>query len=743
MIASPPPSHVASNIGSSELSIPDFSQSLIGLLRIVRVRARVIIGVAVLVVAITAAIVMQMRPMYTSTAVVMLDERRNNIADSSAVLSDLPSGNQATVQNQVQILTSLELAGRVVDNLHLVSDPEFNPDSSGWFANLRFLNPLNWFAGSQTAVAHAKGEDLERSRAVHVLLNHLTVTPIGQSTAIQVAVMSVSPAKAALLANGVANAYVEDQLEAKFEATRKATEWLSTRIGELAKQAQVADAAVQQYKAENNISRGADGGSVIDQQVADINRQLVLAKTDLAEKQANYNRLASMSRAGNAADASQVLASPLIANLRAQETVLNGQIANLATKYGPRHPRMLDLQAQKDDLAAKITEEVQRVVEAARSDVVATSTHVASLEGSLKQVEAQGANQNQAEVQLTALQSNATSARAMYEAFLSRLNQTRGQEGIQSPDGRIISVAEASHAPSSPKKILDILYSIPIGLLLGLGIAYLLERFDTGFRTPGQIESLIGFPVLATVPEVGTPDKSGITGNPNDLVIDKLMSSYAEALRGLQLNLQLYNVDKRPKVVLVASSVPSEGKTSLSASLARTAVRQGLRTLIVDADMRHPSVASALGIGTPERGLPNALAGDHLWHDCLVKDPRSDLVVLPGTLYAANPGDALASARMENLLKEMSSAFDLVIIDTAPLLPVHDTRVLLRLVDAVVFTVRWEKTPREAVADAIHSLDVVREKVAGIVLTRADQNRFRHYSYGYQDYHKYSTYYQE
>lgn len=708
------------------------------LLRIIQVRRKIILGTAAIIVALVTVVVMEMTPLYSATAVVMLDNRKHNLEDTAAVLSGLPS-DQATIQNQVQILTSLELAGRVVDKQKLKDDPEFNPKLSGLSLFFGAINPLNWF-GTRKTEADAQEIDLERSAIIHRFLDRVSVSPIGLSTAMKVSFQSESPQKAARLAGAIANAYVEDQLEAKFQATQKATQWLSGRINELSQKAQLADAAVQQYKAEHNITMTTTGGSVVEQQIAQISAQLTAAKTDLAEKQANYGRLAALAKSGHAAASSQVLASPVVAALRAQESQLTSQIANLESKYGPRHPKIVDLTAQKQMLEGKIDEEIQRFVDSARNDVDVAASHVGSLQASLQQAEQQGAGQNQANVQLTALQSAATSARAMYEAFLGRLNQTQGQEGIQTPDARIISNPEVPISPSFPKKGLAIGISIPAGLILGLMLAFLAERLDSGFRTTAEVERLLGLPVLATVPEVAQP-KQGDPINAAGLVINKPMSSFAEAMRGLQLGLALSNVDKQPKVIVVTSAVPSEGKTTVALSLARIAARGGLRAVIVDGDMRRPNVANSAKLELTEPGLIEVLAEKSTLDAAFHQDPLSDAKILPCLHTPASPTDVLASKAMQTLVGALRDRFDLVIIDAAPLLPVNDTKILSLLADAVLMVVRWEKTPRDATTNAIRILFDVRAPIAGIALTRADNERFRYYSYGYQSYYNYSKYY--
>jgi succinoglycan biosynthesis transport protein ExoP len=713
--------------------------SLFELLRVLRVRRKIILGTAAVVVVLAAAIVMQLTPFYTATAVVLLDQRKNSADTSDSALPDLPS-DQPTVQNQVQILNSLELAGRVVDKLKLEKDPGFNPKPDFLSTVLQYLNPLHWMPGRAGKQANLPGMSPERNAVLHRLLSGLTVSPIGLSTAINVSFSSPDPYKAAIVANGVADAYVEDQLEAKFDATQKATQWLSGRIQNLSKQAEVADAAVQSYKAQNHITTAPDGMSVVEQQIRDVNSQLVVAKADLAEKQANYNNLASLQRTGQAANASQVLSSPLIATLRAQETDLNRQQADLTSRYLPSHPKILDLQAQKENLENKINEEIQRIAESVRNGVSIAAAHVGSLQQSLAQLESQGAGQDKSSVQLTALQSAATSTRSMYEAFLGRLSQTQGREGIQTPDARVISNAEIPNAPSFPKKALTVGLAIPAGLVLGMMLALLVERLDNGFRTAAHLESVLGLPVMSAVPEIA--GKESNARKAVDIIVDKPMSGFAEAIRGLRLGLVLTDVDHPPRTVLVTSSVPGEGKTTVAIGLARVAAAGGLKTVVVDCDLRRPSIGKTLGLSF-SKSIVDVLAGTATLSQCLIKDEKSGAMILPSVTTRGNPSDLLSSQSLQQVVALLREAFDFVIIDSPPVLPINDAKILSRVADAVLFVVRWEKTPREAVINSIRALNDVHARISGIALARVDSERFRYYSYGYQDYKSYGKYYSE
>jgi len=735
-------------------------------IRVVRVRKRVIIGTAIMIVAVSALVLFQMTRLYTAGAVVMLDQQKNKVVDIDAVLSGLPT-DPSSIENQVQILTSRNLLGRVIDKLHLEQDSEFSAAPKTILttltsnvrqnmpASLAKIVPVQWYTEPISLISDEQKAQAVRNLVIDRLLAKLTVTAQGRSTAIKIGCDSISPVKAAQICNAIADFYVEDQLNAKFEATQATTKWLADRIDQLSSQVQTTEAAVQAYRAEHNLAE-TGSGSVIQQQLGAVNGQLVVARADLAEQEARYARVVEMQRSGHAADVLQVVASPLIAQLRNQQAELIRQQAELSSRYGPRHPKMLDIESQKRNLDQKIEEEVQRVAQTSASDVAVARARVKSLQEGLSQLSAQATQENKSTSMLSGLNAAAASSRSLYEAFLSRFKETQGQQDIQTPDARVISRAEVPKTESYPNKPLFLGIALPAGLMLGLFFAMLAERLDAGFRTGLQIERLIGLPVLTVMPEI-----RNFGASPADRVIDKPMSAFAESIRGLQMGLTLSNVDKRPKVVVVTSSLPNEGKTTVAVSLARLAARSGRKVVLVDGDLRHPNVAEVISagcdlrghniadaIGRKEtsrkqltRGIIDALTGESPLAECLMKDERSGMAVLPAVGKARSPADLLGSVTMERIITELKDSHDLVVIDSAPLLPVNDTKVLAHLADAVVFVVRWEKTPREAVISAARALADLAAPVAGVVLARADDKRYRYYSYGYRSYYDYDKYY--
>ena len=333
--------------------------TLAELLQVFRVRRNLIAGATIAVTVLATVAVLLLTPLYASTAVVMLDDRKTNAQDE--VLSGLNS-DPITIQNQVQILTSAGLADRVIARLRLDQDPEFDPSGTSLLSG---LNPLHWLSSEENAQASL--DAVRHNRIVHMFLSRLSANPIGLSAAMQVSFESADPKKAQKIANAVAAAYVDDQLDAKFEANRKTMQWVASRISELSRKTQDADTAVERYKAEHNIITMAGGSSVVIQQTADISSQLVAARGNLAEKQAAFNNLMALASQGRAADSAAALSSQVIAVQRAQETEIANRLADLSSRYLPGHPKILDLQAQKASIDAKIAAEVQRIVEAYES----------------------------------------------------------------------------------------------------------------------------------------------------------------------------------------------------------------------------------------------------------------------------------------------------------------------------------------------------------------------------------------
>jgi len=685
-------------------------------LRVARARRRLIALVALAVVGITVLVLMMLPTMYSTSAVVMLDQRKNNLAGISPVLSDLPM-DAASLQNQVQILTSRDLAADVVEKLKLYDDPEFNPalgnDLGGAVSSL--MHPAKWLSPSGAPMEN-------RDAVIDAVLSHLWVNAQGLSTTFTVSFSSRDPQKAARIANAFVDAYVQDQLRIKYDAAQKTTQWLSNRVAELGRQVQAAEAAVQDYKARNNINETADGTSLVDQQLGAINTQVVAARTDLAEKQATYDRVKQLAEFGNAGDVSQAVASPVIVALRAQEASLIQQEADLTARYGPKHPKRIAAEQQRRDLENKIAQEVDRVAGSMANDVDVARAQLNSLQGSLSQTERLASNQNLVKVKLKSLEANAVSTRSMYEAFVTRLRETQDQEAIQLPDARMISPAPVPTAASSPKRMMIFMASIPAGILLGLLAALAAERFAWPTQTqtvrrfapkrvrvvrPMRPVNLIGrVPVLAQV-----PDASALRAA--DYVIDWPQSAFTQSLASIMHRIARPQTGARPRVIAVTSATPEPGKTNIAMGLARVAARAGWRVVVMDGDLAQAAMGRAAGYDRVVGGIVETLSGKAQLSRSFVKDPRSNALMLCASEPVQNSASIVSSPQMARLMAHLRQSADLVIVDCPPALGGNEAQAFARLSDAVLLVVRPNHTPASAVNAALQKVGISQ---TGIVL---------------------------
>lgn len=722
-----------------ELDEPDFD--LRALFRVFLARRWTIVGTVVACMTLAAIALVQMTPLYTASALVLVGQRENKVVQDS-VVADLTM-DTSTIENQIQILRSTSLAERVVTKLNLARDPEFGPGSQSLMA---YLNPMTWFEEAPRVTrAGANLREPTAKPAVDPALlkrfaSRLTVAAQGRSSVIRVSFDSSRRDKAALIANTIADQYIYAQLEMKSDAARVTTSWLDERMTQLTAEVRKAEGAVEQYKIENDLD-GKDGTTLADEQVSELNGQIVLARSNLAEQEAKHRQVNSLYRAGSNADSiASVVNSPLISTLRGQQAELMRKEAELATKYGDRHPQMVALRDEKKNLDAKIEEEVKRIIRTLANEVAVAKARLTSLETSLAEMQGTTNVQGQAAVKLRELEREAEARRNALQEYQKNRTSTEGKEGVQKADAQIIGKAPVPQDPSFPNKPLIMGVTLFGSTVLGMLLALMIERLDNGFRTGGEVERMTRLANLSVVPKLKGVKLVA------DRIVQKPLSAFSEAVRSMYSGLQLSNVDRPPKVVVLTSSVPGEGKTSLAVSLGRLASKGGARVILIDGDLRHPSVGGQFSPRKPQAGLVEVLSGKRDLASVLHRDPISPLEFVPVAAPPSNPADLLASMAMKSMVDILRQHYDLIIIDAAPVLPVADTRLLSRLADKIIYVVAWDKTPREAVMGGLKLLRDANADVAGTVLNQADMRRHAIYGYGSPSYGygtKYTRYYAE
>jgi succinoglycan biosynthesis transport protein ExoP len=723
---------------------PPSGFELADLIRLIESRRQLIVRVMLGTILCALAAAMILPTMYTSSSEVMLDPRRNNITELTAVLSQLPA-DPASVQNQLQILQSRDLASIVVERLHLDQDPEFNPALAnpslvqllGEMGSL--INPKNWFENDTPASTH-----LSRDRIIDNFQKHISVNAEGVSTTLTISASARDAAKAALIANTLADAYVKSQVATKINASAATVDWLNQRLSDLSQQLQAQEEAVQRYKAEHNLNDSTPGNSIVDQQMVGVSTQVVQARSDLAEKQAIQDRINQLIAGGNPADVAQIVSSPLIVQLRTQQAQLVRDQADLNSKYGPLHPKVQAAEQQKRDLDANIAQEVTRLAASAANEVLVAKAHLNSLNGSLGGTEGLARSQNMARVQLQALESNAASTRTQYEAFVQRLRSTQNMDEVQTPEARIISSAPVPAHPSGPKRALIVGASIPLGMILGLIAALIAEKIGPLLpvrAAAGRALVPMPMPVMAPVmtprprprpaqprPAPPPPNPVAVWNGPpilaeiNDpaqmraaeFVLDYPSSKYSHAMAALVR--QLESREGNGSIIAVTSVDNGESRSAIAVSLARAAAKMGKKAILVDCS---PSRLTSRAIKTPlKTGVYEVLTGAVPLNEALCKDPRGEAYLLGIPKRPPNAVTMFASRPMARLVQILRGGAEFVVIDCGPATAGPDAAVIARLADATVLVSRRQQLHSPLVTNAARVLESAKAAPIGIVVTK-------------------------
>lgn len=715
---------------------------LLGLFRILW-RRKLLIGTIVAIGAIGGYLYgKNLTPEYSATAAVLIDPQQSPALDLKAMLSGLTTDGPE-LQTEVRLFQSRPFVARVMDELKLFDDPEFNlallPESEAPLQvslteplrKLMALVPQEWLIAAglykePVAILESEAPRLAREKAIDRFLGGLVVATEGGTYLISIEYTAESPAKAALIANRLAEVYVDEQLKTKLFSSDRATIWLDERLATLADEVRQAEEAVERYRAESNLI-GVESGAILnDQELTNLNSQLIQARADLAERQAKLDLVRGLRGRGQGLDTvAEVVASPVIVQLRSQEIQMLRQEAELRSLYGDRHPRMQELLVEKANIQGKLGIEIGRISSVLQNDVSVAATRVAALEAELGGMRDRSTENRGAEVRLRELQRQADTTRNLYEAFLARSKEMREEQEVAEPDARVVALATPPSSPSTPgAKLFAAGGLVASGLIASL-LALLLDRLDRGLRSAREVEASLGLGTLALVPLL---DRLKRNQRPYQYLIDKPLSAYTESIRGIYMALKLTNVDRAPKVILITSALPEEGKTTIAVSLAAFAARSHKRTLLIDLDVRHPSVHSELGWSV-SHGLVEYLSGERPLADVIQHDLETGLHFLPVREQVTNPTDLLESERLRALVEMARERYDYVIIDSAPLVSVTDSRLAALLADRTVFVIKWGDTVESAAQDGVQTLRDIGVDVAGAVLTQIDLKRHAQYHY--------------
>lgn len=686
---------------------------------------------ALLVGAATSALVLwpviNATPKYTSNGVVMLDSRSYKDTPNEDVVSNLPS-DTTQVDTEVEVLKSTQLAEKVISDLQLDKDPEFNP-----FLNIN-QKKSEFSIFPKKDLSHVE-EGYRKQQVVQNVLKNLTVKRQGLTRVIDVSFKSKNPDTAAKITESWINNYLLEQVQAKISGTQKANELVGLKLNELRQQVETANNEVEGFKLANGIL-SSDGKDLAAQEISNYSQQVTLAKASYAEAQAKLDTAkAQIAKGSHGEDLGEALNSEVIQNLRKLRADVSSEYEKLNTKYGPKHPDIIRVRNQLSDIDRQISAEIGRIVSNLTTQAQVQSNRLASLQASLNAAQDKLARNNLASAKLNELQTNADSIRALYESYLNKYKETAAAEGNAQADARIISHANLPTEPSEPKIPLGIAIALMAGLFSAFATILVRKFMDKGVNSADEVERTFKEPLLGTIPTVASTLKSfkGFNGTPIEYVQQNPLSPFAEAFRSLRASLIYSASGEAVKIIAVTSALPGEGKTSTSLCLAQTIASSGQKVLIVDCDLRKHTISNA--ISNPKKlGLLEYVNGNAKLEDVVLTDKAGiNYITLNKGSFTAK--DVFGSENMDKVLAELKENFDIVILDTAPVIPVVDSRILARKADATVLLTRWQKTPKEITQDAIGILKDTGVKLSGIALTQVNIKQASSYSYGTHKYY--------
>ncbi|WP_148219646.1 GumC family protein [Azospirillum sp. B510] len=715
-------------------------------------RKWLILGLTALLWLPALLLINAMTPLYSASTVVVIDPHPNRVINIPSVSE--PMGIYLdTVNTEVEILRSRDLARRVVEMLNLGQEPEYAAPTgkpgllTSWLEEGRALltegaamlpAPLAAQVTPPPRPAGGTTQEMESARLIDAFQKTLRISPGVQSRAIRITVDAKDPQLAARAANAVADAYIAIQVEAKRTATQNASEWLQSRLDELRQDMTVTGrAAVEAMRSETGMVKGRDA-PLVNEEMSALNAQLAEARTAQANAQARLRQLQSV-RPGNpeSLTGTDIGGDPLITGLRQRQAALNAQLAELRAQYGDRHPALNRPTAELRELNATLATELDRLVRSLRGEVEQQVAKIQDLSRRLEALRTETFDTLQADVRLRDLQRQADASDDNYRRAVSRLKETQVLQAMEmAPDVRIVSAAAVPTGPVGPgKTVMAGLAAVVCGAI-ATGVALLRSMRQRGVHSSHQVEALLGLPAVGIVPLLGRARRSTGGDATRDPYSDTGGGDFAEGVWRLCARLHLVRAGaqsatvKGGEVVMLTSSVAGEGKTTLAVALSAFLADTGRRVVIVDCDTRRPAVHRFLGGGGPPKGLTDLLEGDATLDQVVHVDERRRVAVIAAGRPVDRPQILLGSKGMLSLLVELAERYDVVVLDTPPVLSVSDALILAPLADRILYVVRWARTASSLANAGIKQVRQVGGRIGGAVLSMVNARDHANLEYG-------------
>ncbi|PYX33968.1 MAG: hypothetical protein DMG80_03965 [Acidobacteria bacterium] len=725
--------------------LPSQESALREYLRVLLKRKWIIIACVVGIFAAVAIASLRQTPVFDAVGRIAINKADSNLVTFKDSMPVMDYYDPTDLDTETRILQSDILALQVIRQLNLDKRPEYGGQS----------------APQPNLVADPLQNDSKRTTALlGGFKGNLKVSLIPNTRIIEIHYRSTDPTLAASVVNTLAATYVEQNFKTKFESTMQASDWLSKQLVDLQMKVETSQEKLVRYQKEHEILGIDEKQNIITQKLDELNKELTSAESERMEKEAIYrmtqtgdpDAVASAVTSAPVATLAGTGSSPLLDKLHQQQADLKIQVAELSTQFGPAYPKVAQLNSQLKEIENQIQVETRKAVDHLRGQYQTALQRETMLRAALEKQKQEANRLNENAIDYTLLKRDVDSNRQLYEGLLEKLKQAGVTAGLKSNNFRIVDPARSPNAPVEPNIPRNLLFALVLGVSSGVGLAFLLEGMDNTVRTTEQAQMISALPSLGMIP-LGSKSRNNGTGigrltlTSSREVVELVtqvrpQSQMAESYRALRTSLLLSSLGGPPKVIMVTSARPQEGKTTTAINSAIVLAQKGVRVLLVDADLRRPSVHKTLGMG-PRSGLSNVLTGNATLEQAISPSPiLPNLFILTAGSPPPNPAELLASSNMKDVLDELREQFDHVVIDTPPTLSVTDAVVLSPRVDAIVLVIRSGQTTKQALRRARDILMQVNAHVTGVLLNAVDLTSPDYYYY-YEYQGKYSQYYQE
>jgi len=680
---------------------------------------------------LAALVVFAITPIYQASVTILIESQQANVVSIEEVYS-LDTRNQQYYETQFEILNSRPLVENVINALQLSKHAEYSVDDNN--SNFR-LNWRDWMPF--TLAAQSKPTQLNPlQEVIEAYYDKLTIDPIRNTQLVNLRFESEDPALAASVANRHAQAYIQSVLGAQAGVTDSAASWMLERLTGLQDNLLESEQRLQEFREQEHLIDVEGLKSLPAREINELTSQLVEVRGELSQARIAYTQVYQGSDAPleDLGGIRAVLDDRGVQELQQAEAQAQGKVAELAKRYGPAHPKMIAAQSELSKATENLRNQRRSVAEAIKNKYEATRAEEVELVKALDRAKQQYQEIGRKESRLLALEREADTNRNLYDLFYNRISETSATGGLESAPARIISPAVIPAKPSKPKKLLVIGLVFAISLMLGVMGAFLREALNNTVRSAADVEEKLRLPLLGMLPLLKAKRKQG--GSLGNVFFDKAEPGFTEAIRTVRTGISLDNLEHPHKVIVVASAIGGEGKSTVALSLAH-AFAQLENVLLVDADMRRPSIGRELNLPSHRSGLAELLAGKAKLDKCLFRSKNYQLNVLSTGFIPPDPLELLSSRHLGNALMVLRRNYDRIIIDTPPILPVSDALVISKHADTVIFVAKSDATSIRQINQALDLLLRVNARVTGIVVNQLDTRKAAKYSdYGYGCYYE-------